>query len=323
VVKNKRYSMASLSNISDTPDGPTPAVSVIIPAYNRADSIRHAIDSVLAQSMDDFELIVVDDCSTDDTVAVVNAMGDPRIRVLRHDTNRRAAAARNTGIRAALGKWVAFLDSDDAWLPDKLKLQWQSLENGPEDVRAGCTGYHLIDGDATFVKVPQLVTHQDMFMGCDLSPGSTLMVRRDVFDEVGFNNEDFVRYEDWDWALRYTAHYRMGVLPQALAKIYRGAHPSAASVAIATERWVEAHGVALGKLGASFRRKVLALRWIEVAQHCFRDGDRAIGMRYLWRGLMSTPLVRPSMYVILFDAIFGTKVQRALWRRRGRQQRGR
>lgn len=103
-------------------------VSVVIPTYNRAELLSRAIDSVLAQTYDDFELLVVDDGSTDDTEAVVTAYDDDRVRYLAHETNRGANPARNTGIEAAEGEFVAFLDSDDEWRPRKLEAQLDRLE---------------------------------------------------------------------------------------------------------------------------------------------------------------------------------------------------
>src|SRR3954471_13927034 len=98
----------------------TPRVSVVIPAHNRAATLGRAVESVLSQTRQDFEIAIVDDASTDGTVAAIAAMHDDRIRLIRHDRNRGACAARNTGIRAGSAPFVAFLDSDDEWLPHKL-----------------------------------------------------------------------------------------------------------------------------------------------------------------------------------------------------------
>ncbi|MFC6990634.1 glycosyltransferase family 2 protein [Haladaptatus sp. GCM10025707] len=94
-----------------------PTVSVVIPTYNRSEEVTHAIDSVLAQTYDDFELLVVDDGSTDDTEEVVTSYDDDRVKFIEHEENQGAPAARNTGIEHAEGEYVAFLDSDDEWLP--------------------------------------------------------------------------------------------------------------------------------------------------------------------------------------------------------------
>lgn len=106
-----------------------PLVSVIIPIYNRAHLIRRTLDSVLKQSYRNLEIIIVDDASTDNTEEVIKTIADPRIRYIRHPTNSGGGTARNTGVKEATGKYVTFLDSDDQWLPDKIKLQIGAMEN--------------------------------------------------------------------------------------------------------------------------------------------------------------------------------------------------
>jgi glycosyltransferase involved in cell wall biosynthesis len=107
-------------------------VSVILPVYNRSASLAASMQSVLSQSYGDLELIVVDDASTEDLRPIVEGFGDPRVRYLRRETNGGASASRNTGLAAAEGRFIAFQDSDDLWLPNKLKLQMDLLEARPE-----------------------------------------------------------------------------------------------------------------------------------------------------------------------------------------------
>lgn len=109
-----------------------PAVSVILPVYNRSASLGAAIQSVLTQSYDDLELIVVDDASSEDLKPIVEGFSDSRMRYIRREMNGGASAARNTGLVAAEGRFIAFQDSDDLWLPDKLKIQMALLEAMPE-----------------------------------------------------------------------------------------------------------------------------------------------------------------------------------------------
>lgn len=108
-----------------------PKVSVIIATYNRADLLTRAVNSVLAQSFTDYEIIVVDDCSSDDTQEVIRTFTDPRVRPLRHETNQGAAAARNTGISQAKGEYIAFLDDDDECTPNRLADQVSALDSNP------------------------------------------------------------------------------------------------------------------------------------------------------------------------------------------------
>lgn len=296
---------------------PSPKVSVVIPAYNREATVGRAIESALSQTLADLEVIVVDDASTDGTARAVESVTDPRVRLLRHETNRRAGAARNTGIAAARGAYVAFLDSDDEWLPGKLERQLAYMEANPE-APASCTGFLLVDGGEAFPRVPALRTYRRLFMGCDLGPGTTLVARRDVFGEVGLNDERFYRYEDWDWVLRYAALHPMGLVPEPLARVHRGGLPPAAPMAGAAAYFLEKHADALRAFGPLYRRKVIALRWFEVAQHFYRERALGPGTAYLLRGFFTWPFVRPGMYVLALDAAAGTSLQRRLWRLRMR-----
>ena len=103
-------------------------VSIIMPAYNTGKYIKDSIDSVLAQTYENWELIIVDDCSTDDTEQILGSYTDPRIRFLQNEKNSGAAVSRNYGLREAKGRWIAFLDSDDTWHPEKLEKQVRFME---------------------------------------------------------------------------------------------------------------------------------------------------------------------------------------------------
>ena len=111
---------------------PNPKVSLIIATYNRADLLPRAVNSVLSQTCDDYEIIIVDDCSPDNTPEIVREFSDPRIRAIRHQTNRGAAAARNTGIAQARGEYIAFLDDDDECTPNRLADQVSVLDSNPD-----------------------------------------------------------------------------------------------------------------------------------------------------------------------------------------------
>jgi glycosyltransferase involved in cell wall biosynthesis len=126
-------------------DDNRPMVSVILPVFNRLDTLPEAMRSVLDQSFSDLELIVSDDASNEDVEAVVRAVGDRRVRYIRRHVNGGAAAARNTGVAAARGRYLAFQDSDDLWLPGKLERQVALLEQQPAEV-GGVTGAKILYG---------------------------------------------------------------------------------------------------------------------------------------------------------------------------------
>jgi len=216
------------------------AISVIIPAFNRRDTIERAIASVLAQTWPPDEILVVDDGSTDGTAEAVRVLGDKRIRLLRHAHNRGAAAARNTGIEAAKGDWIAFLDSDDEWDPHKLARQLDALIAAPAEMRAGVTGYVIRDyrtgEERRLCPAPSDGTLAAMAWGCPLGPGSTLLVRREVFATVGLLDPALPRLEDWEWLMRYLSIYTLNVLPEPLAIVHKVGDPSLARVTDAVSR---------------------------------------------------------------------------------------
>ena len=111
-----------------------PKVSVVIPTYNRADLLPRAVNSVLYQTFTDYEIIIVDDCSSDNTQGVISTFTDPRIRSVRHNRNKGQSATINTGIANAHGEYLAFLDDDDEWLPAKLEGQVSILDSSPHNI---------------------------------------------------------------------------------------------------------------------------------------------------------------------------------------------
>ncbi len=184
-------------------NAPMPAVSVIIPAYNQAHYLHEAIRSVLAQTCPDFEIIVVDDGSTDDTPRVTQEHTDPRVRYI-YQQNQGLSAARNTGIRHALGRYLTYLDSDDLFLPDKLTLLIAEIERPPA---AGLVAGQAIPIDAAGNPIGHIFDQPlpadpgMLLLGNPLHVGSILL-RREWQERAGFFDESLRSYEDWDMWLR-------------------------------------------------------------------------------------------------------------------------
>ena len=195
-----------------------PAVSVVLPAYNRAGTIGAAIASVLRQSWTDFELLVVDDGSTDGTAEAAKAQIDPRVAVLATPRNLGAAGARNHGIAAARAPWVAFQDSDDEWLPEKLARQMaRLLEPGAPWIAAYC-GMIIVGALETRPGARTAVRYiPDASIGTpegDILPEASrtsfistqmLVVRRAELEAVGGFDENLRALEDWELVLRLAA----------------------------------------------------------------------------------------------------------------------
>jgi len=194
-----------------------PLVSVIIPTYNRAYILGSAIESVLSQTFRDFELIIVDDGSSDDTEKLVKKY--PSIIYVRHSSRKGVAAARNTGIKASRGKYIAFLDSDDVFTRKKLEKQLEFLEKHPD--------YKLVQSEEIWFKGSKRLNpkkHHKKAEGwffhravklCVVSM-STVVINRDVFSKVGIFDEDFWVCEDYEFWLRVSLFFPVGLVKDYL-----------------------------------------------------------------------------------------------------------
>lgn len=193
-----------------------PAVSVVIPSYNRLRSLPRALESVLRQTFEDIEVIVVDDCSTDGTWDYLQSVRDPRLRIIQHETNKGGGAARNTGIKAARAPLIAFQDSDDEWLVTKLATQIEEYNrvNSPEYGAIYCA--KITNGEGRFgVYGPREVQYMPL-PGYDRTSGDisrelvrramistqTLMVRKDLLEQIGGFDETLKLGQDWDMTTR-------------------------------------------------------------------------------------------------------------------------
>lgn len=215
-----------------------PLVSVIIPTYNRASWVTAAAASVLGQTFQDFELLVVDDGSTDDTLEALASFRG-QATVLRRGRRRGVSAARNLGAAASRGQWLAFLDSDDLWLPDKLARQMAYLEAHPELLLCQTEEVWIRNG----VRVNPPLTHRKVgghiflpsLKRCMVSP-SAVMLHRRLFQELEGFDETLPAAEDYDLWLRVAWRYPVGLLPEPLA-VKRGGHADQLSRQWGLDRW--------------------------------------------------------------------------------------
>jgi glycosyltransferase involved in cell wall biosynthesis len=267
-----------------------PLVSVIIPTYNRAGLVRQAVASVKAQTFRDFEIVVVDDGGTDGTYEVLSA--DRELRVLRHPGRRGVAAARNTGAAAARGEWLAFLDSDDLWLPDKLARQISWLEGAPELL--------ICQTDETWVRrgvrVNKPAAHRKVAgriflpsLGrCMISP-SAVMLHRRLLEDHGAFDETLPAAEDYDLWLRLTWRYEVGLVDEPLV-IKRGGHPDQLSAQWGIDRFRIRALVKLladpdlPEAYARAARRMLAAKCAIYAQGCHKRGRQT---EAAWYGNLS------------------------------------
>lgn len=263
------------------------AVSVVIPTHNRAARLLVAVESVLAQTRPAAELIVVDDGSTDDTAARLQPYGN-RIRYL-YQPHAGVSAARNRGAAASRGDWVAFLDSDDRWLPDKLRRQSALHESQPELAISQTGEMWIRNGTRVNPCRHHTKPSGDIFMPslqrCLVSP-SAVMIRRDVFHAGGGFDETLPVCEDYDLWLRLALRWRFELVPAPLV-VKIGGHADQLSRRYwGMDRFRVrslARLLAGGELSGDRRRaaaRVLAEKCAILAQGAVRRGRVAEARRY-------------------------------------------
>ena len=214
-----------------------PLVTVIIPTYNRDWIVKEAIDSVLEQDFNDYELIVVDDGSDDNTPAILRAYGN-KITVL-HQPNKGVSAARNRGIAAASGRLIAFLDSDDLWLPRKLSAQAKFFKDHPEAVINQTQEHWIRNGvranpKKKHHKFSGMIFERSLAL-CLVSP-SAVMIKKSLFGTVGIFDEHLPACEDYDLWLRISCRYPVHLIETALI-IKRGGHDDQLSKATGLDKY--------------------------------------------------------------------------------------
>jgi glycosyltransferase involved in cell wall biosynthesis len=198
-----------------------PKVSVIIPTCNRAQFLRSAIESVRKQTFQDFEIIVVDDASNDETPEVVRSFADGRVRYLRRESKRGQGATRNDGIREARGEYIALLDDDDEWLPTKLQKQVALLGALPNEVGLIYTGFFRIDASSKRVLSEVTPTERGKVFhalgrGNWIGTCSTVLLRRSCFDKAGLFDEDLASGADYDMWLRIAKEFEVDFINEQL-----------------------------------------------------------------------------------------------------------
>jgi len=208
------------------------SLSVVIATYNRAHTLSRAVRSVLDQTYKDFEIVVVDDGSKDRTAEVVASFNDTRIKYIKHDRNRGVSAARNTGINATTSKYVAFQDSDDVWLPEKLDKQMAIFKEAPPSVGVVYTGFlKIAGGSVAYVPGPSLTKKDGRIYDSLICRGNYVtpqaaVVRRECFEKAGLFDENIRCFEDWELWLRISECYEFKCVDQPLVIVYGGTEDS-------------------------------------------------------------------------------------------------
>ncbi|MDX9768217.1 MAG: glycosyltransferase family 2 protein [Ectothiorhodospiraceae bacterium] len=284
----------------------TPSISVIIPVFDRPATLPRAIESVFSQQdipSSAIEIIVVDDASP--CPVMLDDIDDPRLRIVRLPCNLGAAGARNAGIRASRGRFLAFLDSDDLWLDGKLAAQlacFRALEREPAGPPIALTialscGFYYPDrrSGRLRLRIPRPADRLvDFASGCWFVPGTALFVRRDVFDTVGLFDERLRRLEDLDWFLRFgRSGGRLHVLTDA-GVIIDPSRSNTADRVIHGSRFLRQKFAPDGEmpLPRTAWRRLRAYLALECAAALLFERRRLRGMWYLLKSLCLKPRLR-------------------------------
>lgn len=270
-----------------------PVVSVVIPTFNRSHVLGRCLRSVLAQTYGDFEVIVVDDGSEDDTAALVGAISDDRIVYIKHPHNLGQGAARNTGIQAARGRYIAFQDSDDEWLPNKLERQVKVFEAASEKVGVVYTG-RWVEGEngRRHVPAPKVERREGNIRASLLRGGfitsQTVMVRTESVRHVHGFDERLRHLEDWDLWIRLSREVEFQYISEPLVIL----HGSADGASFNQQALAQSLETILGKHSQAFTsagRKVLAMQYYYLGSVLWRNGDARRGKAYMRRAARAFP----------------------------------
>lgn len=276
-----------------------PLVSVIIPTYNRKDFLKIAVKSALKQTYENLEIIVVNDNPDVSHEKVMNTLDDRRITYIEHEQNRGGAAARNTGIKNSQGGYIAFLDDDDIWLPEKIEKQVKCIESQNGDYVGAYCGYFGIYQFLGFDKIKRIFAKNmdadeiiiDIFTQ-DFHPGGTssLIIKRKYIENIGGFDESFERHQDYEFLIRLLKHGGIIPVKEPLLIKYYTSPPKAEKVENAKIRFFSKFKEDIQKYETSLRSEILNVHLSELSSLYLRETKFRKGFHYLKKQKGSWPL---------------------------------
>lgn len=291
-------------------------VSVVIPTHNRADLLPRAIDSVLNQTYSNFEIIVVSDGSTDNTEEVVKSYSDKdsRIRFIGYSPARGGNIARNTGIEAAKGEYVAFLDDDDEWMPAKLEKQINVMES---DNRIGLvyTGVNIIYVNEglrySFIGESKGDLSKEILLDNHIGTTSTVMVRKMILEETGAFDEKLKALQDFELWIRVCQKCLIGLVPEELINYYN--YTGTNQVSSSTQKYIDAfsyintkHKSLLNELTTNQMSIKKMNECMLLANKAMRNGDSKLTRKYCVQALKYGLCKSALVYWVLSFTSFKT-----------------
>lgn len=290
----------------------SPTVSVIIPTYDRAHLIGRAVQSVLNQSYGDFEIIVVDDGSSDNIEEVVKSFKDERIKYIKHEKNKGAPTARNTGIKAAKGEYIAFQDSDDEWLPGKLERQMKAFEYAPPEVGVVYTDmWRITRNKKRYFHSPKIMPEDKIIYEQALDYGvvnigiQTALIKKECFNKVGMFDKKFPRFIDLELFIRLSKYYYFHHIEEPLVNYF----DADKGISSDTKALVTARKLILEKYFEDIKKdkKVLANHYLSIGTVLCINGEIEEGRSYLIKAVKAYP-VNIKFLLVAFISFFGQGV---------------
>jgi len=284
-----------------------PTVSVVIPTYNRAHLVGRAIKSVLNQTYQKFEIIIVDDGSTDKTEEIIKTFKDERVRYIRNEKNKGASAARNIGIKVARGEYIAFQDSDDEWLPEKLEKQMKVFEITPEKVGVVYTGFWRVKNNKKIYTPSNKITKKEGYIHKEIIRNNfvttqAVIIKKKCFKKVGMFDERLPRLQDWELWIRISKFYEFKCVDEPLVISYHTPN----CISENKDAHIKAFELILEKHFLEIRRnrKLLAHYQYLIGNLLCRIGNMAQGRSYLFGAIKSYPL-NIKCLIVTFVSLLG------------------
>jgi O-antigen biosynthesis protein len=289
----------------------SPLVSTIIPAYNREQFIERAVQSVLAQTMADLEVIVVDDCSTDGTAgrAAGLAQVDSRVRLIRQTSNMGAQTVRNRGIREARGLYIAFLDSDDEWLPEKLERQLSLFERADSRLGVVYAGFRQVyaDGRAPVDILPfaRGNVYRSALSGW-IADMNTLLVRRDILEKAGPLDESVRAFQEWALCIKLskTCDFDYVSAPLAVYHIHGGASIST-NLLHNAQGYLDVVNLYKQDINQEMGKRILAGHYRTAGRLFVKADDYIAARECFWQAIHAAPFT-PVLWIHLGFAFLGS-----------------
>lgn len=294
----------------------SPLVSVVIPTYDRPEYLKRAVRSVIEQTYPSIELLVIDDGSPTpaaETVNTIDTDGISQVNCIRHDGNRGANAARNTGIRRATGRFIAFLDDDDQWLPGKVSRQVRRFQEGPSELGVVTVGSRIVDenGNQIGSVCPSIEGDvlEALFRGEVVGTFSLLMVRSRIISKAGLPDERLPSWQDREWNLRLAQHCKFSSIDEILVERQVGGDSRISDDFeekrdISYPRLLNSHRPIASQLGYLTERRFLGSLTRTLAFSGLSNGYYRESIKYLLKSLAYYPL-DPKTYIYLCLAIGG------------------